>query len=137
MTYLATILNNGPVAYYRMNIASGSVVPNIVSSLYAASLVGSFTLSQPGALLGDSDTAIAFTGLNSGLVLPSSLDITTFSACSIEYWLNVGGDWNHVVIVTDGQSTTYYVNGALTTPDVGGFVLVGSLLDVTRSLQDG
>lgn len=111
MSYYSTILASNPVAYYRLNEASGTVAHDASGNGYHATVSGA-TLSQPGAIGNDLDTSMFFTA-SGGVTLPNSLNVTTFSACSIEYWISIGAGWQYVCMTTDAVSTLLYQNGSL------------------------
>ncbi len=76
--YQTTVLNDSPIAYWRLGESSGTtaasvVNPNTFNSTYSATGV---TLGQPGALVGDPGTSIALNG-SSGKV-----DINPNGVCS-------------------------------------------------------
>ncbi len=115
--YSTTVLADSPVAYYRLDEVTGTTAYDSTSNHYDAALNGTFTLNQPGAIIGDSDTCVLFTGAASGLTVPYTLDITTFSAITIEIWLNIVGSntgWTQTVVTCDGTTTLVYTQGVVT-----------------------
>ena len=60
--YKNMILNDSPVAYWRMNEASGNLTDLVRQT--AATKNNSPTYSQTGAILADTDTAILLDGSN-------------------------------------------------------------------------
>src|SRR6266446_7743064 len=98
MSYSATILADNPQAYYRLDETSGTVAhdssPNGNNGTLPASGI---TYSQPGAIVGDSNTSMLF-GASSALSLPYNLNPSTWSALSLEYWINLTSGWQHVVV---------------------------------------
>jgi hypothetical protein len=132
MSYATTILADNPVAYYRLDETTGTTAHDQTSNHYDATLSGGFTLSQPGALSNDSDTAIAFasTGM---LSLPRTLNYTTFSAFSLEFWINTGTLWQYFAVTCDGTNTLAYLNGALVPLGSLSTVELGLLFDFAGS----
>lgn len=118
--YPSIILADSPQAWYRLNEISGTVAHDNSGHGNNATLTGSFTLSQAGAL-GDIDTSIGFDGLTGTLTLPPALSraLVAWTAISLEYWINVGG-WQHVVITWNGTTTLTYLNGVQVIPAPGG-----------------
>ena len=57
--YAATVLADTPASYWRLGEASGTVAANAVSGGPAGRYVGAIRLGQPGAILGDANTAIS------------------------------------------------------------------------------
>ena len=125
MTYAATILADNPVAYWRLDEASGTVAHDLTSNGDNGTLVGTITYSQAGAIIGDSDTSMLF-GATSTLSLPYTLNVSTWSAASLEYWINITSGWQYVVVTTSnitGQ-TLLYLNGAVYTSGSGDPIVI-------------
>src|SRR5258708_2253471 len=62
--YQTAVINDAPIAYWRLGESSGTTAANIGSG---ANLTGTYsatgvTLGQPGALVGDPGTSIALNG---------------------------------------------------------------------------
>ena len=84
--YKATILADGPLAYYRLNETSGTVAHDISGNGNNGVLSGVSSYGVFGLIYGGSDTAISFTA--SGAVTPPpNLNLTGLSAFSVEYWI--------------------------------------------------
>ena len=132
MSYASTILGDGPKAYYRLDEVSGAIAADQTSNHYNATLSGGFTFGQPGALSNDTDTSIAFatTGM---LSLPGALNVTTFTALSVEFWINTGTAWQYFVVTCNGSVTTAYLNGSVTAFGTPAPVEIGALFDVAGS----
>ena len=114
--YPAAVLADGPIAYWRMGITSGSTIPNEVDPSNPLTLQKNVQLGRPGALQGDSNTAIAFDGLNEGYAVatdPRPFDFPNAAKFTIEWWAN------HVRV--DGGSTFQHMIGAAqgSTPQTG------------------
>ena len=131
MSYDTTILADMPLAYYETSETSGSTAFDATSNNYDATLTGPFTLAQPGAT-NDGNTAIEL-GPTATLDLPYTLDVTTFSALSIELWINTGSAWQYVVIACDGHSTLGYLNGAVVAIGTVATIEVGAIFDYIGS----
>jgi len=132
--YSALILSEvGLQAYYRMDETSGTVAHDSTSHAYNAALSGSFTLGQPGAIVGDSDTSILFDGATGIISLPYTLNYTTFSTLSLEFWTNVAGTWQYIVITCDGSNIFTYLNSLPYSASATSTVVVGDLIDFAGS----
>jgi hypothetical protein len=106
--YAATVLADGPLAYWRMGIASGNVVPDEAghgNQLTIGGTVG-YTLGVSGAIAGDSaisfDGAIAVANDSDALAFPGTAPF------SVELWLRrapTGGatDYQHVFNHSSGS----------------------------------
>jgi hypothetical protein len=87
--YASTILADSPIAYYRLDETTGMIGHDSVNTLNGLYL-GGVTLGAPGALVGDSDTAVTFDGSNKGhLLVLSTVGDADFS---IEFWMNTTED---------------------------------------------
>lgn len=135
--YSALILAASPQAYYRLGEASGNIAHDSSGNGYNATVSGA-TLSQTGAIAGDSDTSMLFTA-SGGLTLPYNLNPTSWSALTLEFWISVGTGWNHVVIAADATSTLFYLNGISVSAGSisGASVLVSAIFDFAGSLISG
>jgi hypothetical protein len=88
-SYPGIVLADGPLAYWRMGIRSGSTVPD--ESGHQNDLVlqgGGHALGAPGAIAGDGDTAIRFDGVGSyaTAVRPRDFDFPGSAPFTIECW---------------------------------------------------
>jgi hypothetical protein len=71
--YSATILGDKPIGYWRLgesdpSLPAADATPDGNNGTY----VGAVTLGQPGAILGDTDTAAAFDGSSTFVDIPSA-----------------------------------------------------------------
>jgi hypothetical protein len=119
--YKSTILADNPVAYYRLGEAAAATASDSSSSGLGGLYFGGVTLGIPGAIVGDSDTAVSFDG--------SSAHVRVLSAVgddfSVELWINTTVD-------SLGGSQCYQGTG-LVWSDVAGVAndwIVGYLNDV-------
>lgn len=89
-TYEDTILRDGPVAYWRLDEADGTVAADSVGNFDGEYLNG-VTLGQPGALAGDDNTAAAFTQASASRVeVPWAAELNT-PEFTFECWAKVTG----------------------------------------------
>lgn len=106
--YVAEVLADNPVAYYRLGEPSGTTLVDEINSPTQDGSVtssGDITLGVAGAIAGDSDTAISKTGSDGGanfLEVPITLDFTTNDGMAIEGWFV----WNNDgVMLRDNTSS--------------------------------
>ena len=114
--YKATILADGPLAYYRLNETSGTVAHDISGNGNNGVLSGVSSYSVPGLIYGGSDTAISFTA--SGAVTPPpNLNLTGLPAFSVEYWIQLSAGPQQIVFTSNSTAPTIvYLNGQPYTP---------------------
>ncbi len=130
--YSNTIMSDSPVAYYHLNESSGLVAYDQTSNHYNATLPSGCTYSQVGALLTDTDTAITLPA-GGALTLPYQINITTWSAITVECWLMQGAGWNLITVTytsASGGTLIYYLNGAVTSVATS-----GGIAEVSASLE--
>src|SRR2546430_5289748 len=88
--YVGTVLGDNPIAYYRMNEASGLVLHDAADfggTLDNGTINGSgVTYNQGGAIVSDADGALQFDGSAGYCTLPAAAKTDGFSAMSVEYW---------------------------------------------------
>ena len=135
--YSTTVLADNPKAYYRMDEGSGTIAHDSTTNHYDATLTGSFTLNQTGAITGDTNTAILFSTARSALNLPYTLNYTTFTALSIEFWVNTASAWHHIVMTCNGPTTLVYYDGNVTTPGTPASIEIDSIFSYAGSYLSG
>jgi hypothetical protein len=81
--YAATVVRDQPIAFWRLNETSTTIY-DLVGGHDGTGDAG-LTQGVPGALVGDSDKAITFTGFG-GITIPGSPDLNPFNAFSVEFW---------------------------------------------------
>jgi len=125
MTYASTILADNPQAWYRLGDLSGLVAVDSSGNGYNATLPSTgITYSQPGAIFGDSNTSMVFTS-SATLSLPYNLNPSTWTALSLEFWVNTSGIWQYVVVTTSNSgTTTTYLNGIVYSSGSGDPVVI-------------
>jgi hypothetical protein len=91
--YPATVIADNPVAYWRLGEGSG---PSALDSwgLHNGSYTGKETFGRPGALVGDPNTSVDFSGDGSSLVkVPYSSDLNggldPNGSWTVECWVNL------------------------------------------------
>jgi hypothetical protein len=89
LAYRGAVLGDAPIAYWRMGIASGSVVPDESGHRNDLLLQGTgHTFGVAGALAGDPDGAIGFDGANGHAVAlrPRDFDFPSGAPFTVECW---------------------------------------------------
>jgi len=97
-TYSATVLGDGPVAYWRMGDTSGAIMADQSSHGNSGAYEGGFTLGQPGAIAGDGNTAVLFDGVSGAASVPSSASLQVNNV-TIELWMKKQADNEYGVYV--------------------------------------
>jgi hypothetical protein len=88
--YASTILADGPIAYYRLSETGGLGGADSSGNGLGGLYYGGVTFGTPGAIVGDSNTAVTFDGSNKGhLRVLSTIGSEDFS---IEVWMNTSVD---------------------------------------------
>lgn len=88
-TYYSDIIKTDtPSRYYRFDEASGTVATDASNGQQNATYAGTTTFGVPGALTGDTDTAVTFAAANSNrLIIPTTGLPTANGAISVDGWL--------------------------------------------------
>jgi hypothetical protein len=125
MSYLSTILGDNPTAYWRLDETSGLVAHDSSGNGYNATLPASgITYGQPGAIVGDTDTSMLFSS-TATLALPYTLNPSTWTALSLEFWIKLTSGWQYVVVTTSNSgSTITYLNGAVYGSGTGDTIVI-------------
>jgi hypothetical protein len=76
----------GLLGYWRLGESSGTTAADSSSAGHNGTYTGGFTLGQPGAILGDSNTSVALNGTTGKVALPS---LGTASDWTIQGWTNL------------------------------------------------
>src|SRR5207237_5899104 len=101
--YAGSVINDNPTAYWRLGEASGSVAHDYFNGndgTYFATALG-----QPGYSAIDSDTAAAFSGLNSyaGNISGTSVNFQGHRNFSLEAWVNAPeGQTDEATVIAKG-----------------------------------
>lgn len=126
--YSSAILADNPQMYLRLDESMGTIAYDSTANGYNATLSGTYTQNQPGAISGDSDTSI-YLGVSGTINAPSGLNYTTWTALSIEYWTNVTGSWVHVVLTCNNTTNITYINGVVSTPVTPSSIEISAIFD--------
>jgi hypothetical protein len=73
------------------------------------------------------------------LALPYTLNPSTWTALSLEYWIKLSSGWQYVVITTSNTTgiTTIYLNGSVYTSGTGDFIGIDTDIYYAGSPQSG
>jgi hypothetical protein len=85
-TYRQEVLADTPVAYWRLGEATGTVATDQAGT-NAGQYRGGFTLGQPGALVGDADTATRIDGTSGYISVANSASFSLGDVLSLEAWV--------------------------------------------------
>jgi hypothetical protein len=103
-SYKDTVLDSGPISYWRLDEGSGTSAADSKGSNTGTYTNGP-TLGQPGALAGDSDTGGTFDGVDDYVRVPNAASLNITGPFSIEAWIKVNAwDYDWQAIVTKGDS---------------------------------
>ena len=109
--YSQTVLADSPRAYWRLGEASGTSAADASGNGRTGSYVASPTLGVPGALTGDSNTAVGFNGSSQYVNVPymAALNPAQFT---VEAWAFVtGGVGTYRSLVTSRDYSTNNARG--------------------------
>jgi len=86
VTYSGTVLADGPMAYWRVDEASGTVAHDASGHGNDAQYVGGVTLGTGGALIGDTDKAVTLDGTTGHLDAGNRFAFTGNAPYTLECW---------------------------------------------------
>lgn len=89
LTYREAVLADKPIAYLRFGEKSGALAGDETLHGNAGAVSGKVTWGVPGALAGDSDTAVRLDGTTSVIDLGKTIDFAGRAPFSLEVWFNV------------------------------------------------
>ncbi|MFM7204352.1 MAG: LamG-like jellyroll fold domain-containing protein [Myxococcota bacterium] len=128
-SYAAEVLADNPVSYWRLGESSGTVATD-QKGLNDGTYVGAVTKGVTGALIGDTDTAISFSGSTSDYVRFNAFKSHPSTAATFEFWMKSldksknGTPYSYLTSTTtntndyliyDYQNLALYVNGSAIT----------------------
>jgi hypothetical protein len=118
--YREAVLADAPIAYWRMGIRNGMIVPDETPNGNALFLqgAGGFTLGAPGATSSDGDTAISFDGRTGGAIAekPRVFDFPNEAPFTLECWARyqaLAGGSTFPVLFSSVEGFTTSANGYL------------------------
>lgn len=134
--YDTTILADNPTGYWHINETSGTTGIDSTTNHYNGAYSSGITYSQAGAINGDPDTSIGFTG-SAYFAFPYTLNIQAYTALSIELWIKQTGLWEHVVITANASTISYFLDGVAYVSGAGDPVLVSQDFSFVGSYNNG
>jgi hypothetical protein len=136
-SYASTVLSTpGLVSYWRLDETSGTTAHD-QKSVNPGTYNGAYTLNQPGALAGDSDSAASFDGISGLVTVPDNASLQFGSGdFSVEAWVKTtaNGAGDHPVVSNNSASYEYtlYLNGG-----VPRFRVYPAVVSGSSSIADG
>src|SRR5207245_10311922 len=107
--YAPLVLAGSPTGYWRLGEASGTAAADAGPNLLGGTYSGAYTLGTAGAVVSDSNKAVAFAGGSVDMASPAALNISG-TALTIEFWAKgTPGANNYLVSHTDAGSQGYAV----------------------------
>jgi hypothetical protein len=85
--YAEAVLADSPVSYWRLGESSGTVAVDEMGT-NVGTYVGSITLGQTGALVGDADTSVLFNPADSEITVADHASLDVGDVFSLECWVN-------------------------------------------------
>ena len=98
-SYRASVLADHPVAYWRLDEETGTVMVDTSGNGNDGAYAGAVTLGQPGALASDGDTAVGF-GPAGGAASVASTPSLQVNPVTIEIWINKRADTEYGAYVS-------------------------------------
>ncbi len=84
--YRDLVLSDGPVAYYRLGEVSGTTAQDETGA-HPGSYAGGILLGAPGAIPGDTNTAVLFDGLDARAAVADVFDFADGLPFTLEAWI--------------------------------------------------
>jgi hypothetical protein len=134
MSYYSSLIlgeSPPPSAYYRLDEISGATAYDSTPNGYDATVTGG-TFGQGGAIINDTDTSCLLTNTGT-LTVPYTLNYNTWTAISIEFWINLTGTWHYIVATCDGTTTIVYYDGLVSTTSSAATIEISSIFDYAGS----
>ena len=103
-SYAAAVAADGAIAYWRLAETSGTSAADEVGS-HSATYAGSPSLGAGGLLPADTDTAVAFDGVNDLVAVAGASDINSggpYAARTIELWFQASDVSNRQILFEEG-----------------------------------
>lgn len=132
MMYASTILADNPTCYNRCNEPSGNILLDLTGHGLNATIQGTYTRLQPGAFSSSVSTYFASSTI---IQMSFALNISSWTAITIEFWTNANGPWQYIVATYDGTTTKIYVNAVVTSPSAPAAIEISQIFDWFGSYQ--
>lgn len=87
--YRDVILGDTPYAYYRLDDTGRLTVDATANALHGIQSATGITRTQPGALAGDSDTALLLDGASGSVSLPNAVSGSGWTTATFEVWFKL------------------------------------------------
>lgn len=84
LDYRSTVLADSPLVYWRLGETSGTTATDASGNARHGTYSGSPTLGVTGALIGDTNTAVTFDGVDDQVSVADTTDLTAYTA---EAWV--------------------------------------------------
>jgi hypothetical protein len=120
--YANAVKDLNPVCYWRLGEPAGAVAYDSSANNLDGTYVGGVTLGQPGALLGDSDTAAAFNGIDTCVEIPHE-DSMRLDSGTVQLWFRLASTAADAGLFSK-DSHGFDTGGHLTARIAGGRVVV-------------
>ena len=117
--YAATVLADGPVAYWRLGESSGTTAADAAGS-NTGTYGGGFTLGQAGALSGDPNTAVRLNGSSGAVNVPDANALDRGNGpLTYELWAKRAdsGTYYQMLYSKLSQGNVYFLNNKLVFDD--------------------
>ena len=111
--YAGTTTANAPTADWRLGETSGTAAADAAGNGHTGTYTGGYTLSQAGALTGDTDKAVKFNG-TSAYVSAGNLGMGALSTFTVEAWIKTTSTTNSWIVAEGSTTSTTPVAGLLT-----------------------
>lgn len=86
-SYSSLVLADGPLGYWRLGEAGGPTATDSSGNGWHGTYQGSPVFSRIGALVGNSDTAVGYNGVDTGMTAPDRNDFVGRAPFTIEAWV--------------------------------------------------
>jgi hypothetical protein len=131
--YNTTVLGDVPTAYWRLGETAGTTMTDASAKANNGTYAGGSTLGQTGAIVGDTNAAVAFDGASGAASVPNSASLQV-TKISIEQWVKKLAETNYGMYVTK----TFVANGgARYTYMTGGDIVHGAVEGTMLGLAGG
>ncbi len=98
--YSAAVLTDLPLGYWRLGEPSGTTAVDASGNSHNGTYDGTMLLGQPGAIAGDSDTAVRTPGF-----MTATSSAWNTSLCSFEMWAKFNGSVSDLARIQEGGAT--------------------------------
>lgn len=105
-SYASTITADAPNAFWRLGETTGTTLVDETANASNGTYVGGFTLSQPGAIVGDPNGAVTFNGVNGFATVSASSTLNLTGALSLEAWVKFASVSGIQAVVNKGDGVS-------------------------------